>query len=183
MTDVPAFCMRLYCDLALIKSASAADKSPVAAAKAAMVPGTVDVAFRASQTAKTEAVQAYVNEKLTGDAAGVTAVVSFQEGNTYTVALSKGKAADSKDITMTVIEAPDPDIAIVEAALTAAAGAVYADVAQAAYNTAEALNGYVKGLAETAVNNGAVTVAVTNVTFTAAAAGDADDVRRCQRIA
>ncbi|WP_211274509.1 hypothetical protein, partial [Paenibacillus oryzae] len=60
----------------------------VAAAKAALADGEIDVAFGASQTNKTAAVQSYVNGLLIGDAAGVTAIVTYNSvsGN-YDVAL------------------------------------------------------------------------------------------------
>lgn len=76
----------------------------VAAAKSVIVNGTVNVAFGATQVQKTAAVQNYVNNLLTGNAAGVTATVTYASGNQYDVALSKGSASDSKSITMTVNE-------------------------------------------------------------------------------
>ncbi|MCI6854273.1 MAG: InlB B-repeat-containing protein [Firmicutes bacterium] len=78
----------------------------VAAAMAAIGDGSVDVAFGANQDAKTDAVKNYVNSKLTGDAAGVNAVVTYNaETGKYKVVLSKGTASDSKEITMKIIEA------------------------------------------------------------------------------
>ncbi len=100
---------------------SVTDAQAVAAAKTALVDGSVNVAFGASQEDKTAAVHAYVNALLTGDAAGVTATVTNNSstGN-YDVDLSKGSESDSKSLTMTVNVAPDPDIAANKAALDAA---------------------------------------------------------------
>ena len=156
--------------------AGVSNADAVAAAKAAIVDGSVDVAFGADQNAKTTAVQSYVNSKLTGDAAGVNAVVTYNaETGKYTVALSKGSASDSKEITMTINEADDPDIAIVDNALSAVNNASYAAVAQADKNTAELLKAYVKQIAEAAVTESGVTVEINEVAFTAAIAGDAGD--------
>ena len=80
------------------------DAQAVAAAKTAIVGGTVTVDHGADQIAKVAAVQSYVNSLLTGDAAGVTAVVSFISDNTYIVELTLGSIVDSKSITMTIYE-------------------------------------------------------------------------------
>lgn len=78
------------------------DADAVAAAMAAVVNGSVEVASDADQTAITAAVQAYVNGLLTGDASGVSAVVTFINGNTYNVAFTKGTASDSADRTFEI---------------------------------------------------------------------------------
>ncbi len=69
----------------------------------------------------------------------------------------------------------DPDIAIVDNALSAVNNASYAAVAQADKNTAELLKAYVKQIAEAAVTESGVTVEINEVAFTAAIAGDAGD--------
>ncbi len=87
------------------------DVQAVAAIKAALVDGTVNVPYGADQAAIIAAVQAYVNDKLssTADAVGVTAVVTYNSGTgKYEVALSKGSINDSKSLTMTVNAAPAP---------------------------------------------------------------------------
>ena len=103
------------------------DDQAVAAAKAAVVEGTVTVVFGADQAAKTGAVQSYVNGLLigVGDAAGVTATVTHISDNTYEVELSKGSVSDSKTITMIINEGANPDIALVAAAKEAIEGGSY----------------------------------------------------------
>ncbi|WP_158602436.1 S-layer homology domain-containing protein [Cohnella endophytica] len=147
----------------------------VAAAKTALVDGTVDIAFGASQADKTAAVQSYVNGLLTGDAAGVTASVAYNSGS-YEVTLSKGSATDSKNLTMTVNEAADPDIVILAAARAAAEGASYSSMTQATATSETVIAAALKATAEAAINNNAITVAVTNVGYTAPIAGDGDNV-------
>ncbi|MFC5404680.1 S-layer homology domain-containing protein [Cohnella soli] len=148
----------------------------VAAAKTALVDGTVDVAFGASQADKTAAVQSYVNFLLTGDAAGVTANVIYNNvSGKYDVALSKGSASDSKSLMMSVRESADPDIAIVDAAKTAADNVTYPSTTQTAHGDEAAVKSYVENLVKTAINNNAVTVTITKVTYTAPTAGDADN--------
>ncbi len=156
------------------------DIAAVAAAKNAIVDGSVNVEYGVDQTAKTTAVQNYVNGLLanTPAAAGVEATVSHKGGDTYTVALSKGSASDSKDITMTVTEDTDPDIAIVNNALTAVNDATYANVSQSeSYDTEEELKAYVEGIAIKALADANITdvTATATGTFTAAKAGDAGD--------
>lgn len=140
----------------------------VARAKGLIVDGTVSVAFGADQATKTAAVQAHVNSLL-GDT-GVSAVAALKGGAIYTVTLSKGTVYDSKDLNMTIIEAEDPDAAVVATALAAVNGAVYGSVSQGDVNSETAAANYVKGIAVAAVGNPAVTVAV-NGTYTPAAAG------------
>ena len=150
------------------------DVQAVSAAKAALVNGSVDVAFGASQTDKTAAVQSYVDSQLSAaaDAAGVTAVVTYNSATgSYDVALLKGSEHDSKSLTMTVNVAPDPDIAIVAAAKAAAQDASYSNMTQAAAVDEAAIQTALKSTAETAVNNSNVTVSVTKVSFTASVAG------------
>ena len=94
---------------AAVQAANAPDNTnapAVAAAKAAIVDGTVNVAYGATQEQKTAAVQSYVDGIIsnTAGAAGVTATVTHGSGNQYNVALSKGGANDSKIIAMTVNE-------------------------------------------------------------------------------
>jgi hypothetical protein len=73
------------------------DAQAVAAAKAALVDGSVDVAFGASQADKTAAVQSYVNGLLTGDAAGVTGTVAYNSSTgKYDVVLIWGESTKSQ---------------------------------------------------------------------------------------
>ena len=144
----------------------------VAAAKTSLVDGSVNVAFGASQADKTAAVQAYVNALLTGDAAGVTGTVTYNsDTGKYDVAISKGSVNDSKSLSMTVNVAPDPDIAIVAAAKTAAQGASYADMTQTAATDESTIETALKNTAATAVNNGGVTIVINTVSYTAPIAG------------
>ena len=148
------------------------DAQAVAAAKTALVDGSVDVAFGASQADKTAAVQAYVNALLTGDAAGVTATVTFNSSTgKYDVAIFNGSVNDSKSLSMTVNVAPDPDIAIVAAAKTAAQNASYADMTQAAATDEAAIQAALKSTAETAINNSNITVTINKVSYIAPIAG------------
>ena len=148
------------------------DAQAVAAAKTVLVDGSVDVAFGASQADKTAAVQAYVNALLTGDAAGVTATVTFNSSTgKYDVAIFKGSVNDSKSLSMTVNVAPDPDIAIVAAAKTAAQNASYADMTQAAATDEAAIQAALKSTAETAINNSNITVTINKVSYIAPIAG------------
>ena len=148
------------------------DAQAVAAAKTSLVDGSVNVAFGASQADKTAAVQAYVNALLTGDAAGVTGTVTYNsDTGKYDVAISKGSVNDSKSLSMTVNVAPDPDIAIVAAAKTAAQGASYADMTQTAATDESTIETALKNTAATAVNNGGVTIVINTVSYTAPIAG------------
>ena len=148
------------------------DAQAVAAAKTVLVDGSVDVAFGASQADKTAAVQAYVNALLTGDAAGVTATVTYNSGTgKYDVAISKGSVHDTTSLSMTVNVAPDPDIAIVAAAKTAAQNASYADMTQAAATDEAAIQAALKSTAETAINNSNITVTINKVSYIAPIAG------------
>ncbi|NLB52489.1 MAG: hypothetical protein GX808_06075 [Syntrophomonadaceae bacterium] len=85
------------------------DAEAVAAAMAAIVNGSVEVTADADQTAITAAVQTYVNGLLTGEAAGVSAVVTFISGNTYNVAFTKGTSLDSAERTFEIITLPNVD--------------------------------------------------------------------------
>ncbi len=144
----------------------------VAAAKAAIADGTVNVAYGATQDDKTAAVQSYVNALLTGDAAGVQAVVTYNSGTgKYDVALSKGSAADNKSLTMTVTEAPDPDIAIVDTAKSAAEGASYSNMTQESANSESIIITALRSTAETAIGNGSVTIAINKLSYTVPVAG------------
>ena len=153
------------------------DAQAVAAAMA-ITGGTVNVDYGADQTAKTAAVQAYVNAELAEitDAAGVTATVVFKSGNTYTVTYKKNAETDSNEIEMTIEEGEDPDIAIVEAAKTAAESAEYANMAQSAATDTDAIKAQLKAAAGKAVNNSEVTVDVVEVSYTEAAVGTSADV-------
>ncbi|MED5020199.1 S-layer homology domain-containing protein, partial [Paenibacillus chibensis] len=147
----------------------------VAAAKTALIDGEVDVVFGASQADKTAAVQGYVNSLLVGDAAGVTATVTYNNGK-YEVVLTKGSVSDSKSLAMTVNEAADPDIAIVRTAKTAAEGASFSSMTQEAAANELVIAAALKATAEAAVNNNAVTVTVNKVSYTAPITGDGDHV-------
>lgn len=154
------------------------DAQAVAAAKAGLTSGTVEVPYGSDQDAKTAAVQAYVNAELEkiADAAGVTATVSHKSDNTYTVALSKGAATDSKELDMTVNIGEDPDIAIVAAAKSAAETAEYTNMAQSAASNTDAIKTQLKACAVSAIDNSAVTVEVVEVSYTQATAGDSANV-------
>jgi len=148
------------------------DAQAVSAAKTALVDGSVNVAFGASQADKTAAVQAYVNGLLTGDAAGATATVTFNSSTEkYDVAISKGSVNDNKSLSMTVNVAPDPDIAIVATARTAAQAVSYANMTQTAATDEDAIKTALKNTAVTAVNNGGVTIAINTVSYTPPIAG------------
>ncbi|WP_085833023.1 S-layer homology domain-containing protein [Clostridium merdae] len=148
----------------------------VAAAKNALADGTVNVAFGAGQAAKTAAVKAYVSSLLTGDAAGVTATVTYNSTTgKYDVALSKGSVNGSKSLLMTVNIAPDPDIAIIAGAKSAAQGANYASMTQTAAADEDAIEAAVKNTAVTAVNNSGVTIIINKVKYTAPLAETAEN--------
>ena len=153
------------------------DIAIVAAAKAAIVDGSVNVDFGAIQADITAAVQSYVNNLIAGDAEGVMATVTYGSGDQYNVALSKGGASDSKSITMTVNEAADPDIATVMAAFNAVDGAPYKNMTPAEAVSEDAVANAVTATAETAVNNSIVTVIVTKVWpgYVLPITGDADN--------
>lgn len=149
------------------------DTAAVAAAKTAVVDGMVSVSFGADQKAKTAAVQTYINGLLNDvpNAVGVSAIVTYTSGNSYSVALSKGNAIDSKSILMTINEFADPDIAIVSTAKVAVESATFANTTQATHANETDLQNYVNGIATTAVNNVSVIVAATNTKYTAPIAG------------
>ena len=87
-------------------AAPSTDADKVAAAKAEIIDGTVDVAHGADAAAKLAAVQRYVNGLITN---GVTAIVTAnQETGKYDVALSSGTESDNVTITITFNEAPAP---------------------------------------------------------------------------
>ncbi len=151
------------------------DVAAVDAAKTAVIGGTVTVDFGAQQTTKTAAVQNYVDSLLTGDAAGVTAVVTCNSDNTYLVSLRKGDTTDSKTITMTINENANPDTALVEEAKTLVAGGSYT-LSQAAANTEtavkEALAAQINALPGMSSKGVIVTASDITITqFTAAVAG------------
>lgn len=113
-----------YPDKTIIITATAytglSNAQAVMAAKAALVDGTVDVAYGASQDDKTAAVKNYVNNIIsnTANAAGVTATVTYNSSTgKYDVALSKGTANGSVSLTMTMNEAADP---VIDAAISPA---------------------------------------------------------------
>ncbi|WRS28006.1 S-layer homology domain-containing protein [Oscillospiraceae bacterium MB08-C2-2] len=144
----------------------------VDAAGTALVNGTVNVAFNASQADKTAAVQAYVNSLLTGDAAGVTATVTYNNSTgKYDAAISKGSVNDTKSLSMTVKVAPDPDIATVANAKTVAQGASYADMTQAAATDENAIKTALKNAAAVEVNNSGVTITINKLSYIAPIAG------------
>ena len=147
------------------------DAQIIALAKAAIVTGTVNVAYGATQTAKTAAVQTFVNSLMTGGAAGVTATVSWISGNDYRVALSKGSVTDSKDITMTVNVASNPDIAIVESAIGTAENANYTDLLQSAASSIEAIQTSLKNIVKAAINNSSITVVINQIDYVEPTAG------------
>ncbi len=148
-----------------------ADTQAVAAAKAAIVNGTVNVSYGADQTAKTAAVQTYVNTFLTGDASGVTATVTYVSGNNYSVAISKGGANDTKAITMMINVGANPDITAVNNAKTAAEDQTYTDMNQEAATDEETIENVIKAKAEAAVKDNSVTVIINNISYTAPIAG------------
>ncbi len=149
-----------------------ADTQAVAAAKTAIVGGSVNVAFGADQTAKTAAVQTYVNTFLTGDAADVTATVTYVSGNNYTVAISKGGANDTKTITMTINLGADPDITrVVSNAKTAAQDVAYADMTQGTATGASEIKAVLRATAEAAIDNSGVTVTINQISYTEPTAG------------
>ncbi len=154
------------------------DTEAVAAAKAALENGEVTVAFGADQTAKTAAVQKHIDSYLTGDAEGVKAEITGVSGNVYTVKLTKGAVVDTKDVTITVTESADPDIALVAQAFAAVDGQTYSNGKQKNIYTEELAANKIKKLATTALTSAEITsgidVTVETVSFTAAVAGDAD---------
>ncbi|MED5021018.1 hypothetical protein P9847_27525, partial [Paenibacillus chibensis] len=152
------------------------NEQALAEVKAALVNGEVDVAFGASQADKTAAVQSYVDRLLTRDPQVTASVTYNSDTGSYDVALVRGGVSDSKSLTMTVNEAADPDLAIVSAARTAAASSSYPNTTQAAHGDEAAAKSYVEDRARAAVNNNAVTVTVTKVSYTAPIAGDGDHV-------
>lgn len=152
------------------------DVDAVAAAKTAIKDSTVTVAFGADQTAKTAAVQSYVDGLLTGDSTGVTATVTFNsETGKYDVAIAKGSIEDSTTITMTITEDADPDIATVNHAKNAAENAIYVDMLQVVATDETVIQDALKDTAKSAVNNDTVNVTVTKESYTAPIAGTSAD--------
>lgn len=148
----------------------------VAAAKTALVDGAVDVAFNASQTDKTAAVQAYVNNLLTGGSTGVLATVSYNSvSGKYDVALQKGGISDSKALTMTVNIGIDPNIAVVAAARTAAQNANYAHMNQSTGPDENAIKANLLSIATAAVNHNGVVVTLNKVMYIEPVAGTASN--------
>ncbi|MFC5405762.1 hypothetical protein, partial [Cohnella soli] len=158
-----------------MKEAVDPDIAIVAAAKAALVDGIVDVVFQPSQADKTAAVQSYANRLLTGDAAGVTAIVTFNSVNgSYDVALSKGVRTDSTSLHVTFKEGPDPDIAILQAAKASVENAEYPAANQEEQSTETAATSYVEQLVKQAVNNEAIGLSIHVDEYTAPKSSDAD---------
>ncbi|MHC1722385.1 MAG: S-layer homology domain-containing protein [Aminipila sp.] len=152
------------------------DVDAVAAAKTAIKDSTVTVAFGADQTAKTAAVQSYVDGLLTGDSTGVTATVTFNsETGKYDVAIAKGSVKDSTTITMTITEDADPDIATVNHAKNAAESASYAEMNQAAATSEDAIKDALKSTATTEINDNGVTVTINKESYTGPVAGTSAD--------
>ncbi len=150
-------------DITATLFAGLSNADAVAAAKAAIVNGAVNVSFGADQADKTAAVQSYVNSLLTGDAAGVTATVTYSSGNQYNIALAKGSASGSKSIAMTVNEAPDPDIATVNSAFNAVNSAPFEDINQDASTDETIVSNRIKGISIARINNPTVNVTITPV--------------------
>ncbi|WP_169833407.1 hypothetical protein, partial [Paenibacillus oryzae] len=152
------------------------NEQALTAVKAALVDGAVDVAFGASQTDKTAAVQSYVDHLIAGDPK-VTATVAYNnDTGRYDVALVRGNASDSKSLMMTMNEAADPDIAIVLAAKAAVEGASYSSMIQAMATSESVIMAALKATAEAAINNNEVTVTVNTVNYAAPIAGNGDNV-------
>ncbi|WP_169833412.1 hypothetical protein, partial [Paenibacillus oryzae] len=152
------------------------NEQALTAVKAALVDGAVDVAFGASQTDKTAAVQSYVDHLIAGDPK-VTATVAYNnDTGRYDVALVRGNASDSKSLTMAMNEAADPDIAIVLAAKAAVEEASYNSMTQAAAASESVIMAVLKATAEAAINNNEVTVGVARTSYTAPIAGDGDNL-------
>ena len=152
------------------------DIAAVEAAKTALLNGEVNVAFGADQTAKTAEVQSYVDSLLSATTTGVSAVVTYNNSTgMYDVALSKGSVSDSKSLTMIVNVGVDPDIAILEAAKTAAENASYSNMTQATATNEAAIQAALQSTAETAVNDNRVTVAIDKVSYTAPVEGTSAD--------
>ena len=152
------------------------DIAAVEAAKTALLNGEVNVAFGADQTAKTAEVQSYVDSLLSATTTGVSAVVTYNNSTgMYDVALSKGSVSDSKSLTMTVNVGADPDIAILEAAKTAAENASYSNMTQATATNEAAIQAALQSTAETAVNDNSVTVTIDKVSYTAPVEGTSAD--------
>ena len=158
------------------------DTQAVARAKGLIVDGSVNVDFGAVQADKTSAVQTYVNGLLSGT--GVSAIVAFKENtDVYTVTITKDRVRDTKDITMTVNVAPDPDIAILNSAKDKAEGATYPNpTKESDYADNTALKNYVKDIVKTAVDNDAVTLTVNEVSYSVAVNGTKENPQGTQGI-
>ncbi|WP_148228152.1 S-layer homology domain-containing protein [Syntrophobotulus glycolicus] len=100
-----------------------------------------------------------------------TETTSLSEG-TYYVRV-KTTATHEAGAYATVTVAPDPDIATVAAAKTAAQNAGYANMTQAAATNEDAIKTALKNTAETAVGNSAITVTITKVSYTPPTVGTA----------
>lgn len=149
------------------------DVQAVAAAKAGITGGEVNVDFGATADDKKTAAQIYVTAELAKitDAAGVTASVALKENTTYTVTFSKGSVSDTNDIEMTFNEAPDPNIKVADDAKTAAEGASYQGMKQADATSEDVIKTALKSTADTAINNQNVTVEIIKTDYTEAVAG------------
>lgn len=149
------------------------DVDAVAAAKNGLANGSVDVPYGATQEDKTTAVQNYVNTELAkiADAAGVSAVVTHDTDNKYTVSLNKGTVNGTVELEMTVNIGVNPAIAIVEVALNAVNGDIYENMTQAEATNEDVVMNAVKADAVAAVNDTRVTVSVVDAVYTPAVAG------------
>lgn len=153
------------------------DAQAVAAAMA-VTGGTVNVDYGADQTAKTAAVQAYVNAELANiaNAVGVTATVALKSENIYTVTYTKNAVNDNNDIEMIVVEGEDPNIAIVADAVNKAETAIYADMAQSAATDTIAIKAQIKAVAVNAINNDEVVVDIEEIGYIEATEGTSADI-------
>ncbi|WP_156739531.1 hypothetical protein, partial [Paenibacillus oryzae] len=105
----------------------------------------------------------------------MSAIVTFNSmSGSYDVALSKGTRTDSTSLRITFNEAPDPDIAIVQAAKEAVEKAGYPAANQAEYGTEAAAASYVEQLVKQAANNDEIGLSIHIDAYTAPKAGDAD---------
>lgn len=149
------------------------DVDAVTAAKNGLINGSVDVPYGATKEDKTTAVQNYVNTELSKitDAAGVSAVVTHDTDDKYTVSLNKGSVNDTIKLDMTINVGIDPAIAIVEAALNAVNGDIYKNMTQIEATNEDVVMNAVKSDAVSAVNDTRVIVSVVDATYTPAVTG------------
>ncbi|MFT3982396.1 MAG: S-layer homology domain-containing protein [Lachnospiraceae bacterium] len=156
--------------------AGISNAAAVAAAKAAIGNGTVYVQIGADQTAKTAAVQSYIDNQIrvAADTAGVTAVVTYGGGSSYDAAISKGSARDSKGLIIMIAEREDPDMTAAAKAKNAAEGAGYRSMTQAEAAGEAAIANALRAAAEAAIGDSSVGVLINKTDYTAARAGTAD---------